>query len=78
MEQTADAVGGVRRIHHDLGINIDEQHTKGDRHQQKRFKIMPDRKIKKYTGHCDHQIVAPGKIQEGCLMNQIGQSIGYI
>ena len=62
------ARGSVRGLRHDIGIDIDEQHTERDRDEQKGLKSFCDCQIEKNKRDEDHQVVAPGQIKKRCLM----------
>ena len=62
------ARGTVGRLRHDIGIDIDEQHTERDRNEQKGLKSLRDCKIKEYKRDEDHQVVAPCQIKKRCLL----------
>ena len=58
-------------LSHNIRIDINQQHTECDGHQQQRLIIFFNCQIQEHTGNEDHYVVAPFQVQECGLVHQI-------
>ena len=73
MQKTANPISRILNRQHDIRININQQHAEGNRKQQQRLKSFLNCQIQENEGHENHDHISDSKVQEGRLLNQIGQ-----
>ena len=66
IQKTAGLAFAERR--HDIGIDIDQQHTECDRNKEQGLEFMGNSQIQEKAGYYDHQDVAPCQVHERGLV----------
>ena len=62
MKKSADSIGRILNRQHNIRIDINKQHTKGNRNKEQGLKSFPDGKIQEKERHEDHDQVSKGQI----------------
>ena len=81
MQQAAgmlDSLSVHIRLRHDVRININQKHTKGNRNQKQRLKSFFNCQIQEHAGNQNHHVVSPLQIVEGCLLPQIDNVLAIL